>query len=204
MIHSTHTVATLEVEPATYDEIRQKLEDAGYQHAFLDDGGVIDMHGIGLVRAATSPGRAPDSPSPEPSPVDQTTFGAPEGNCLMACVATLTGVPLGALDDLFAAECQHEGAHWWELFTAALHTHGWHPVYLPGADGVVPTGYAIGSGVSPRGLRHAVVVKDGQLAHDPHPSREGAEVDGFYVLVPIRAALSPTGSGPEARGGGHG
>lgn len=51
---TTYTFAELEVSPATYDEIRQLLEEAGYRHAFLD-GGAIDMHGIGLVRGETGP-----------------------------------------------------------------------------------------------------------------------------------------------------
>jgi len=44
----THTYARLEVSEATYDEIRGKLETAGYDHAF--HGGTIDMHGIRLCK----------------------------------------------------------------------------------------------------------------------------------------------------------
>lgn len=50
----TYTVATMEVAPATYDEIRAKLEQAGYQHA-IDDNGMLDMTHIGLVRDPTGP-----------------------------------------------------------------------------------------------------------------------------------------------------
>lgn len=46
----THTFAELELSQPAYDEIRAKLEAAGYQHAFLD-GGAIDMHGIGVTRS---------------------------------------------------------------------------------------------------------------------------------------------------------
>lgn len=50
----THTYAILEVSASAYDEIKSKLEAAGYQHAFHDDkdedGIVIDMHGIALKR----------------------------------------------------------------------------------------------------------------------------------------------------------
>lgn len=49
-MRSTHTVATLEVSSAAYDEIASRLRAASYDHSFLDDG-VIDMHGIGLVKA---------------------------------------------------------------------------------------------------------------------------------------------------------
>lgn len=59
MVRSTHTFAELDVSPAAYDEIRGKLEEAGYQHAFI--GSAIDMHGIGLVRATESPDTDEDS-----------------------------------------------------------------------------------------------------------------------------------------------
>jgi hypothetical protein len=42
----THTYAILDVSKKTFDEIRAKLDAAGYQHAFDRD--VIDMHGIAL------------------------------------------------------------------------------------------------------------------------------------------------------------
>jgi len=49
----THTYVTLDVSHDAYTEIKQKLEAAGYQHAFHDDGDsdgvVIDMHGLALV-----------------------------------------------------------------------------------------------------------------------------------------------------------
>lgn len=49
----THTFAELEVSAAAYDEIAAKLREAGYDHAFTDEG-AIDMHGIGLVREQDS------------------------------------------------------------------------------------------------------------------------------------------------------
>ena len=53
----THTYAELEVSRATYDEIAQKLRDAGYDHAFMPERGrhapTIDMHGIGLILEGT-------------------------------------------------------------------------------------------------------------------------------------------------------
>lgn len=53
MIHSTRTYAILKVSHAAYEEIKAKLEAAGYQDQFHDDrdgdGIVIDMHGIALA-----------------------------------------------------------------------------------------------------------------------------------------------------------
>lgn len=47
----THTFALLEVSKEIYDEIYSRLEQASYDHAFLNQDGrpVIDMHGIGLA-----------------------------------------------------------------------------------------------------------------------------------------------------------
>lgn len=46
MIRQTHTYAVLEVSKEAFNEIKKKLREAGYDHAFIDD--VIDMHGIAL------------------------------------------------------------------------------------------------------------------------------------------------------------
>lgn len=49
-IRQTHTFAVLELSAAAFKEIRDKLEAAGYQHAFIkeDEELTIDMHGIGI------------------------------------------------------------------------------------------------------------------------------------------------------------
>lgn len=47
---STYTYVTMEVSQIAYKEIRQKLEDANYQHAITDDG-LLNMHGLALVLA---------------------------------------------------------------------------------------------------------------------------------------------------------
>lgn len=59
----THTYATMDVSPATFDEIRSKLDAAGYGDQIERSGihsteDLIDMHGIALVRQA----------EPEPTP----------------------------------------------------------------------------------------------------------------------------------------
>ena len=57
MIRQTHTFATLAVSKAAYEEIKQKLLAAGYQHAIFesDNQEVIDMHGIALVVEPVEP-----------------------------------------------------------------------------------------------------------------------------------------------------
>lgn len=48
VMRSTHTYVELEVSPAAWREIREKLEAAGYQHTFVDER-TTDMHGIAVV-----------------------------------------------------------------------------------------------------------------------------------------------------------
>lgn len=62
MITSTHTYAVLKVSQSTYNEIREKLQTAGYDHAFHRDS-IIDMHGIAIQedetigKVSTGPGK---------------------------------------------------------------------------------------------------------------------------------------------------
>jgi hypothetical protein len=50
-MRQTHTFVILDLSPAAYAEIRKKLDDAGYQHAFMRSDGrdVIDMQGIAVA-----------------------------------------------------------------------------------------------------------------------------------------------------------
>lgn len=48
----THTIAEMEVSQQTYDEIKKKFEEAGYDHVFMPDG-TMDMTGIGITVASS-------------------------------------------------------------------------------------------------------------------------------------------------------
>lgn len=49
-IRQTHTYVIMEVSKEVHEFIKQKLEEAGYQHAIhIEDGKILlDMHGIAL------------------------------------------------------------------------------------------------------------------------------------------------------------
>jgi hypothetical protein len=51
MSRSTYTFVELELSPAAFGEIYEKLKQAGYEQAFMDSQGrtVIDMHGLAVV-----------------------------------------------------------------------------------------------------------------------------------------------------------
>lgn len=58
-LRQTHTFAVMEVSESAFKEIEHLLEQAGYDHVFIedDDGRKIDMHGIALKskKGATGP-----------------------------------------------------------------------------------------------------------------------------------------------------
>lgn len=59
-LRTTHTLATLPLSAPAYAEIAAALREAGYDHAFGEEG-VIDMQGIGVVREPQPKVINPDS-----------------------------------------------------------------------------------------------------------------------------------------------
>jgi hypothetical protein len=115
-------------------------------------------------------------------PVDQRPNG-----CYLACLASLTGLPL----DVFpepppAGDCREE-CRWKNAVTDLLGQHGWAAVSL--GSRIPLEGYAIGSGPSPRhegaDIWHSIVLLDGMPHFDPHPTRAmlGDSVPAEYELV---------------------
>lgn len=122
------------------------------------------------------------------TPVDQTSFGdgaggAEPGNCFAACVASLLDLPIAAVPN-FATELA-----WFQALAKWSWTRGLWPFRLLVSPHLIeatpPSLCYIASGPGPRGFRHAVVMRDGALVHDPHPSRAGlaSEPDNFYVFA---------------------
>lgn len=128
-------------------------------------------------------------------PVDQTLFGTPLGNWLMACVASILEVPLESLPDLNdeivarggeEAKTESGDAVWWNVLQETLRRHGKIAIYYPNSPAILPPGYHIASGVGGRDLRHACVSLDGTIVHDPHPDKTGLpSVERFYLIVPL-------------------
>ena len=133
------------------------------------------------------------------APVDQTRFGRGQGNCFHACLASLTGIDL----DLLTEQLGHGGGtwhengewspnpdeeHWFDRATRVMREHGYELHYDTAEQ---PEGYAICSGMSPRGLSHATVWLDGVMVHDPHPSRGGIDaVRDWMWLTPTSADVA--------------
>ena len=122
------------------------------------------------------------------NPIDQTTFtpstdAPPEerGNCLQAAVASLLDLPLADVPH-FAAE-----EDWFGCYGAFAASRG---CFIVQTTIPVDGAYGIGFGKSPRGeYNHAVVSFGGEVAHDPHPSRDGLRTwEGYEYFVPLDPA----------------
>ena len=110
------------------------------------------------------------------TPISQSRFGDPDGNCFEACVATITGIPLDDIPHFL-------GDDWYAEYRAWLTGKGWNLIWWDAGTGAEPPGIAIASGPSVRGLPHSVVYRDGALAHDPHPSGAGLLELQYWLLL---------------------
>lgn len=140
-------------------------------------------------------------------PVNQTIFSSKDdpsikGNCLTACVASLLEMNIEDVP-YWAGMPDHEwGENFWNFIDNHAIRCGWGAYYV-GEKMKLPEdseeefwnkvkkicsgidGYYIVCGTSPRGFTagHAVIYKDGKLAHDPHPSRDGvSKIWSAYLI----------------------
>lgn len=129
-------------------------------------------------------------------PVMQTLFFDPDqqhqrGNCQQAIVASLLELPLEDVPHFVQQDVDHDGIgdwHWWTAQWKWLRLQGWsiHAAVITGCPGE----YLMVSGPSPRGknIFHAVIYRDGELAHDPHPDGTGVlSVSSCHVIRRIVA-----------------
>jgi hypothetical protein len=70
----------------------------------------------------------------------------------------------------------------WDHFHSFVRSIGFAAVMLP--QQFEPDCYYLASGVSSRGVSHMVVMCDGKVVHDPHPSDEGLKtIDHIWLLT---------------------
>jgi len=121
------------------------------------------------------------------TPLDQTQFAGEGagGDCVRASVASILDLPLSEVPHFL--EIAPEPQLWGLAFEDWMEARGLY-VWLKHGH-VEFEGYYLVSGPSPRGVSHMVVYRDGKLAHDPHPSREGIlDVTWTRILVPLDPA----------------
>lgn len=120
--------------------------------------------------------------TPDPREITQTILaGDPSGvpgNCVQAAVASVLGLELDAVPHFTAI------GDWRRYLRTWCAQQGW-AVTQHGPGALATTALGIAHGPSPRGLSHAVVVHDGVITWDPHPSRAGLlGIDGLFAFTP--------------------
>lgn len=129
------------------------------------------------------------------TPQHQTIFGDGKGNCFATCIACILDLPVEDVPN-FCGDYWSDDGEWFRQTNKWLAQHGLRYIELGFGDWVfnyhgVPDVDVIVSGPGPRGCDHAVIWRDGKLAHDPHPSGAGLvepKYVGFFVARdPARA-----------------
>ena len=118
---------------------------------------------------------------------DPTGANPNKGNCLETAVACLLDIRLDQVPDFNGAS--GDGAVQNDNFEAFVESLGFHVMSFFRSEGkgvYQPECLYLASGPGPRGCHHVVVMRDGHLEHDPHPSGAGLlSVEHVRVLVPV-------------------
>jgi hypothetical protein len=124
-------------------------------------------------------------------PVFQTKYGERDGNCFMACVASILEISLEDCPDLYDETGAYApGTNWLQVAADWAYAHA-DALLIglgPNDDGLMkpPQGYAIISGLSPFGYMHACVALNGQVVHDPHPHGLGlVQITDMVAVIPL-------------------
>ena len=129
--------------------------------------------------------------------INQTCFGSTDspieqqGNCLQACIATVLQIPL---EEAFDCRFHEDNGGWFDDFNEWLEQYNLGCIYLEHTKEKPLTcseikGIFIMECMSKtlyQGDRHVVVMRGGDLLHDPNPNaREQGECQGIYLFVPL-------------------
>lgn len=108
------------------------------------------------------------------------------GNCFAACIASLLDLPLWMVppwEDMFGRGDWHSRLQEW-----LNRFYGLKMVSRSGHDWESLPEFYMGSGLSPREIRHSVIYSKGQMVHDPHYSGAGIIIDSTMHLEPVSKA----------------
>ena len=103
-------------------------------------------------------------------------------NCMQVAVAYMLGAPLADVPDF-----ERSGPDAWEAFYAFFADRGFTAEMFPPT--VEIDGDYLASGDTDRGTSHMVVMRGGELLHDPHPSNAGLKSVQVVWLIARRAGL---------------
>ncbi|AXQ69676.1 hypothetical protein HOU03_gp094 [Caulobacter phage CcrSC] len=106
-----------------------------------------------------------------------------EGNCTTVALASLLAMPVSHVPDFITL--YPDAGEFWFAIERWVAEQGYHLQMM--RKEFAPRTLYLASGPSPRDaeLSHMVVMQDGKLYHDPHPSGAGiTEVKHVWILLP--------------------
>ena len=119
-----------------------------------------------------------------------------KGDCFRACLATILGMPIKAVPHFALLDFAPD------VFVAMTCAQAWleakgFEMWMGLEDGENPLPMCIVNGISPRGIRHAVVgsTATGEIIHDPHPSRAGLTTIQSRLYIFPKARVCQTVEG---------
>ena len=127
------------------------------------------------------------------TPVMQTIFSIPGGDCFRACVASIFNIPIEVVPN-FLGDAEKPDATWrqdqWDAVREFAEKHNTRATHLDPdteqewvalleSSGI----YYIATGRSPlSGFGHCVVMRSGVNVHDPMPTKKFIENPWLYVF----------------------
>ena len=125
-------------------------------------------------------------------PVMQTRFGAEDGNCYTACLASVLEIALEDLPSFRARPGESEpeiGLRWNTAHQEWMGSRGLRQIVVRCASDLGDA-IVIAGGKGPRGLPHSVVWQGGRCIHDPHPDGGGlvGAPEDYTILFPLNPA----------------
>lgn len=122
------------------------------------------------------------------------------GNCYAACIASILELPITEVPNVEVFYHMDNGYHS-EVMLTFLQSKGWdlcnderyrcfHTVFtdknyseMDKMQKILKDDYYLASGKSARGVQHICIFKNGNLVHDPHPSKEGILTFDYFQSI---------------------
>lgn len=127
-------------------------------------------------------------------PVVQTDLTFKTGNCGEACIASILEIPLSDIPIFHNSEKEQDGETYCRNLRKFVQQFGLSYIDVEFNDAHDPKDFlkdcwVVATGPSPRGTeewhKHAVVWRNGDIVHDPHPSNKGLnkiDLYGFFIV----------------------
>ena len=119
-------------------------------------------------------------------PVDQEFFydKGEVGDCVRAITASILEIDRNKVPHFVKLKPDSD---WYEDWYSFMIEHGIKPtmIWSPWKNNKppIPLRYYLASGPSSRGCNHIVIMYNGKVVHDPHPSRDGLlEIEAIWIL----------------------